>query len=81
MDWAGKGQFLEVISDILIASLISGIRKANPKDQLDINAIRHNMPKVFKTSLPKQEVAYGLVCNSYITKDAEVADKNQNADN
>lgn len=81
LDWAGKGQFSGGVSDILIASLISGIRKANPKDQLDINAIRHNMPKVFKTSLPKQEVAYGLVCNSYITKDAEVADKNQNADN
>ena len=81
LDWAGKGQFSGGVSDILIASLISGIRKANPKDQLDINAIRHNMPKVFKTSLPKQEVAYGLVCNSYITKDAEVADKNQNVDN
>lgn len=81
LDWAGKGQFSKGVSDILIASLISGIRKANPKDQFDINAIRHNMPEVFKTSLPKQEVAYGLVCNSYITKDAEVADKNQNTDN
>lgn len=80
LDWAGKGQFSKGVSDILIAALISGILKANPKDKIDTNAIRHKMPEVFKTSLPKQEVAYGLVCNSYITKDAEIADNTQNVD-
>ena len=81
LDWAGKGQVSDGVNDILIASLISGMLKAHPKESVDFSAIKHKMPKVYKTSLPKQEVAYGLVCNSYITKDADIATKNQNTDN
>lgn len=81
LDWAGKGKYSDVVSNILIYSLISGMLAAGPKDEITEEAMTDRKPEVHKTNLPKQEVAYGLVCNSYITKDSGNISKDKSTEN
>lgn len=81
LDWAGKGKYSDVVSNILIYSLISGMLAAGPKDEITEEAMTDRKPEVHKTNLPKQEVAYGLVCNSYITKDSGNISKDKSTKN
>ena len=81
LDWAGKGKYSDVVSNILIYSLISGMLAAGPKDEITEEAMTDRKPEIHKTNLPKQEVAYGLVCNSYITKDSGNISKDKSTEN
>lgn len=83
LNWGNKGEYLNndnSLEELLVDALISGIHEAKPKISLDFKDVSNNMPKVYKTDLPKQEVAYGLVCDTNITIDARAEEMVQ-ADN
>ena len=74
LNWGNKGEYLnnkDSLEDMLVDALINGIYEAKPNVPLNFEDISNNIPKVYKTDLPKQEVAYGLVCDTNITIDAK----------
>lgn len=74
LNWGNKGEYLNnmaSLEELLVDALISGIYEAKPNIPLNFEDISNNIPKVYKTDLPKQEVAYGLVCDTNITIDAK----------